>query len=109
MVIFGLLLLILGVLVVLSGLFGIGYDRDEKNPARDTTEILGINVQPEVIFFIGLAAGLLILGGLWFMKMGAKQGWKRRKEQKTLAELSNKLDEAELERRKDDLSGREEK
>ncbi|WP_182378887.1 hypothetical protein [Nocardioides sp. WS12] len=109
MVIFGLLLLLLGVAVVLSGLFGIGYDRDEKNPARDTTEILGINVQPEVIFFIGLVAGLLIIGGLWFMKTGAKQGWKRRKEQKKLSKLSSQLDEAELERRKDDLSGREEK
>lgn len=107
MVIFGLLLLLLGVAAVLSGLFGIGYDRDEKNPARDTTEILGINVQPEAIFFIGLVAGLLILGGLWFMKTGTKQGWRRRKEQKRLSELSSKLDEVELERRKDDLSGRE--
>lgn len=107
MVIFGLLLLLLGVAVVLSGLFGIGYDRDEKNPARDTTEILGINVQPEVIFFIGLIAGLLIIGGLWFMKTGAKQGWKRRKEQKRLGELSDKLDEVEIDRRKNELSGRE--
>ena len=109
MVIFGLLLVLLGVLAVLSGLFGIGYDRDEKNPARDTTEFLGINMQPEVIFFIGLVAGLLIIGGLWFMKTGAKQGWKRRKEQKRLNELSEKLDEAELERRRDDLSGREDR
>lgn len=107
MVIFGLLLLIAGVLVVLSGLFGIGYDRDEKNPARDTTEILGINVQPEVIFFIGLAAGLLIIGGLWFMKVGTQHGWKRRREQKRLSELSEKLDEVELQRRREDLSGRE--
>lgn len=109
MVIFGVVLLLLGVVVVLSGLFGIGYDRDEKNPARDTTEILGINVQPEVIFFIGLVAGLLIIGGLWFMKTGAKQGWKRRREQKKIEELSEKLDAAEFARRRDDLSGREDR
>lgn len=107
MVIFGLLLVVAGAFLVLSGIFGIGYDRDEKNPARDTTEILGINVQPEVIFFLGVAAGVLILAGLWFMKAGAKQGWRRRKEQKRLSELSEKLDEVELERRRDELSRRD--
>ncbi len=102
MVIFGLLLVVLGGLIILSGAFGIGYDRDEKNPARDTTEIIGINVQPEVIFFLGVAAGALILLGIWFMKFGAKQGWKHRQERKRLGELSEKLERVEADRRNED-------
>ncbi|HVK29289.1 MAG TPA: hypothetical protein VM575_13195 [Nocardioides sp.] len=105
MVIIGLLLLIVGVLAILSGVFGSDYDVDGKD--RRTTEIIGINVDPEVLFLIGVASGLLVLAGLWFMKTGAKQGWKRRKEQKRLSDLSQKLDEVEADRRREDLSGRE--
>ncbi|MCX6400636.1 MAG: hypothetical protein NTX33_12000 [Propionibacteriales bacterium] len=108
MVIFGLLLLILGVLGILAGIFGTDYDTVEgKNQL--TSEFLGINCGPEVIFLLGVASALLVVLGLWLMKAGAKQGWKRRKEQKRLTELSSKLDEVELERRRDDLSGREDK
>ena len=106
MVIFGLLLLILGVLGILSGIFGTDYDTVEGQD-QVTTEFLGINCGPEVIFLLGVASTLLTVGGLWIMKAGAKQGWKRRKEQRRLTELSHKLDEVELERRRDDLSGRE--
>lgn len=102
MVILGLLLLIIGVLGILSGVFGSDYDVDGKD--RRTTEIIGINVQPEVLFLLGVASGLLILAGLWFMKAGAKQGWRRRKEQKRLTELSEKLDQVEHERRRNELS-----
>lgn len=102
MVIFGLVLLGLGILLGLAGAFTINYDRDEKNPARDTTEILGINCSPEVIFLLGAVAAALILFGLWFMKIGAKQGWRHRKEQKKLNELSEKLERAESDRRRDD-------
>ncbi|WP_408897716.1 hypothetical protein ACJ5H2_01085 [Nocardioides sp. R1-1] len=102
MVILGLLLLIIGVLGILSGVFGSDYDVDGKD--RRTTEIIGINVQPEVLFLLGVASGLLILAGLWFMKAGAKQGWRRRKEQKRLTELSEKLDRVEHDRRRNELS-----
>lgn len=105
MVIFGLLLLVVGVLGILAGIFGSDYDVDGKD--RRTTEIIGINVDPEVLFLIGVVSGLLVLAGLWFMKTGAKQGWKRRKEQKRLTELSEKLDEVELDRRRDELSRRD--
>lgn len=106
MVIFGLLLLVIGVLGILAGIFGTDYDTVEgKNQL--TSEFLGINCGPEVIFLLGAASTLLMVLGLWVMKAGAKQGWKRRKEQKRLSELSSKLDEVELERRRDDLSGRE--
>ncbi|TWH04733.1 hypothetical protein L615_001000000660 [Nocardioides sp. J9] len=105
MVIFGLLLLVVGVLGILAGVFGSDYDVDKKD--RRTTEIIGINVDPEVLFLIGVASGLMVVAGIWFMKTGAKQGWKRRKEQKRLSELSQKLDAAEAERRREDVSGRE--
>ena len=104
MVIFGLVLLVLGVLGILAGVFGTDYDTVEgKNQL--TTEFLGINCGPEVIFLIGVASGLLVLAGLWFMKTGARQGWKRRKEQKRLNELSEKLDEVEAERRREESDG----
>ena len=64
----------------------------------------------ETLLNITIALALcfvVIVLGLWLMKAGAKQGWKRRKEQKRLTELSDKLDEVELERRRNDLSGRE--
>ncbi len=105
MVIIGLLLLIIGVLAILSGVFGSDYDVDGKD--RRTTEIIGINVDPEVLFLIGVVSGLLVIAGLWFMKTGAKHGWKRRKEHKRLNELSQKLDDVEAERRREDLSGRD--
>lgn len=103
MVIFGLLLLGVGVLLGLAGAFTINYDRDEKNPARDTTEILGINCSPEVIFLLGAICAALILVGLWFMKSGAKRGWKHRQEQKKMEDLSERLEKAE--RRRDDEDG----
>lgn len=102
MVIFGLLLLGVGILLGLAGAFTINYDRDEKNPARDTTEILGINCSPEVIFLLGAICAVLIVFGLWFLKTGAKQSWKHRKEQKRLEELSDKLERAEADQRRDD-------
>lgn len=105
MVIIGLLLLIIGVLGILAGVFGSDYDVDGKD--RRTTEIIGINVDPEVLFLVGVASGLLVIAGLWFMKTGAKHGWKRRQEQKRLSDLSQKLDEVEAERRREDLSGRD--
>lgn len=105
MVILGLLVLLLGVALVLVGLFATGYDLDAKG--RTVVSIFKNDTTPEVIFLLGVASAVLVVLGLWLMKAGAKQGWKRRKEQKRLTELSDKLDEVELERRRNDLSGRE--
>ncbi|MFC5729150.1 MULTISPECIES: hypothetical protein [Nocardioides] len=102
MVILGLLILLLGVLGVLGGLFGTGYEND-----KETTSYVGVDVTPEVIFILGIISALLVVAGLWTMKTGAKQGWRRRREHKRLGELSEKLDRVESERRRDDLSGRE--
>jgi hypothetical protein len=102
MVVFGLILLVLGVALLLSGLFGTDYDQDTSDPSLTTTELLGVNMGPEVVFLLGAVAGALILLGLWFMKSGTQRGWRRRKEQRRLEDLSEKLDRAEAERRGDE-------
>lgn len=110
MVIFGLLLLVLGVLGLLAGVFGSEAEATSSKGQTDVhTTFIGIEMSATTLFILGALSALLILAGLWTMKVGAKQGWKRRKEQKRLSELSSKLDEVELERRRDDLSGREDK
>lgn len=108
MVIFGLLLVILGALGLLSGVFGSEAESTSSKGQTDVhTTLIGIEMSATTLFIVGALSTLLVVAGLWIMKTGAKQGWKRRKEQKRLSELSNKLDEVELERRRDDLSGRE--
>lgn len=92
MAIFGVLLIAVGALLVLGGIFGLGYDVVDGSPDERTTEFLGFNVAPEVIFFLGLAAGALILLGLWVLKYGAQRGWRRRKEQKQRATPESKPD-----------------
>lgn len=98
MVIFGLILLVLGALLVLAGLFS-SEVTFEDNEA--TVELWNVNLSTEGLFLAGVLAAALILVGLWSIKLGAKMGWKHRKEQKRLNELSEKLDKVELERRRD--------
>lgn len=108
MVILGLVLLIVGVLGILAGVFGAEAESTSSKGQTDVhTTFLGIEMSANSLFILGIVSTLLVVGGLWLMKAGAKQGWKRRKEQKRLTELSDKLDEVELERRRNDLSGRE--
>jgi len=105
MVILGLLLLVLGVLAILAGLFGTDTEATSSNGRTDVhATFLGVEVSATTVFVIGAVAAVLVLAGLWFMKAGAKQGWKRRKEQKRLTELSEKLDQVEMERRRGELS-----
>ncbi len=110
MVLFGLVVLVLGVLLLLAGIFSTDYQTEGSGGSASTTaEILGIDVTLEVLFLLGAVAAVLILTGLWVMKTGAKMGWKHRKEQKRLEELSEKLDRAEADRRRDEdeeLDGR---
>jgi uncharacterized membrane protein len=98
MVLFGVVLVIIGVVLGLAGIFGTGYDYDSHNNFQ-SSQILGINVDPAAIFVIGIIAGALIVIGLWIIKVGAQLGWRHRKEQKRLAELSEKLDRVEADRR----------
>ncbi len=99
MVILGLVLLVVGAVIVLLGLFT-SEVKFEDNEA--TVEIANVNLSTEGLFLAGVIAAALIIVGLWTIKLGAKMGWKHRKEQKRLHELSDKLERAESDRRRDD-------
>jgi|GEM_PF-1348962 len=99
MVILGLVLVALGAAIVALGLFA--SDVDVVN-GEATLEIWNVDLSIEGVFLAGVVATALILVGLWAIKLGAKMGWKHRKEQKRLNELSEKLDRADLDRRRQD-------
>ena len=99
MVVFGLVLVALGAVLVVLGLFT-SEVKFEDNEA--TVEIANVNLSTEGLFLAGVVAAALILVGLWVIKVGAKMSWKHRKEQKRLEELSEKLDKAEANRRRDE-------
>ncbi len=92
MVLFGLVIVLLGVGILLAGLFSSGYDAEGSSI---TNELLQINMSSEVLFLFGVASGALMVLGLWIMKRGAQQGMKHRKEQRKIGELSEKLEAAE--------------
>jgi hypothetical protein len=99
MVVFGIVLVVLGAVIVVLGLFT-SEVKFEDNEA--TVEIANVNLSTEGLFLAGVIAAALILVGLWAIKLGAKMNWKQRKEQKRINELSEKLDKAELDRRRQD-------
>ena len=95
MLVFGVVLLIVGVIMILAGVFGA---ETESITSRGKTDVhatfLGIDMSASTLFIVALVAATLVFVGLWFMKVGARQGWKRRKEQRRIADL----DRAEAER-----------
>jgi type VI protein secretion system component VasK len=101
MVILGLLLIALGALAIVCGLFATEIE-------GGTLQFLGQDIDPVVLFLIGVGAAVAIWWGLWLFKAGTKRSWARRKEQKRLEELSAKLDNVD-ERRRMDVEEHEEK
>jgi hypothetical protein len=102
MVVFGLVLVALGALLVLLGLF---VSDVKVVDGEATIEIWNVDLSIEGVFLAGVIAAALVLVGLWVVKFGAKQNWKQRKEHKKLNELSEKLERAESGRRKDEDDG----
>ena len=99
MMVFGLVLIALGAVLVVLGLF----TSEVKFEDNETTvEIANVNLSTEGLFLAGVVAAALILVGLWAVKLGARMSWRHRKEQKRLTELSEKLDRAELDRRREE-------
>lgn len=106
MVVFGVILLLLGVLLILGGLFGADTESLTSGGTTDVhTTLLGIEMSATALFLVGVVAAVLVLSGLWFTKLGARQGWRRRKEQRRLTELSEKLDRVESQRLADEDPG----
>jgi len=94
MLVLGLILIVLGVLAVLAGVFGTGSDHDGAT-------LFGVNLPSVWIFALGLFAGVAILWGFSIAKFGGKRELRHRREQKRLNELSSKLDQVEAERARD--------
>jgi hypothetical protein len=99
MVILGLILIGAGAVLVLLGLFTSDVTFEDNDV---TVQVANVDLSVEAVFLAGMAAAALVLIGLWSLKIGAKQGWRHRKEQKRLEELSEKLERAEAGRRRDD-------
>jgi type VI protein secretion system component VasK len=85
MVILGLVLIVLGALAIVCGVFTSEVDGGDL-------QLLGQDLSPVALFLIGVGSAIAIWWGLWILKSGSKRSWARRKEQKRLEELSDKLD-----------------
>jgi len=92
MVILGLVLIALGALAIVGGVFSSEIDGGQL-------QFLGQDINPVGLFLVGVGSAVAIWWGLWLLKSGSKRSWARRKEQKRLEELSEKLDTVEAERR----------
>jgi len=93
MVFLGLLLILLGALAIVAVVFDI---------ERIQVDLLGADISSLTVFFIGVASGVAILWGFGILKFGTKRSLQHRREQKELAELNEKLDKAEAERKADE-------
>ncbi|CUR60554.1 conserved exported hypothetical protein [metagenome] len=96
MVILGLLLLGIGVVAILAGVFTTDVD------AAGQVTLLGVDVTPTSLFVIGVLAGAFVLWGLTVLKIGTKRELRMRREHRELSKLSEKLDRVESDRRADD-------
>jgi hypothetical protein len=94
MVILGLALVVVGVLAILAAVL-------ETEISGDAVDYVVFDVTATGLFLIGLGAGLALMWGFAAMRFGAKRGLARRRENKRLTELSEKLDRVEAERRAD--------
>ncbi|WP_340539187.1 hypothetical protein [Nocardioides sp. GXZ039] len=94
MLIVGLVIILIGVILVVGGLF-------TADVSGTDVEIFGIAMSPTILFLAGLLAGLCLLFGLSVSKFGAKRELKQRKEQRKIDDLSAKLDRAEARRGRD--------
>ena len=92
MVILGLVLLVLGALAIVGAVFA-------TDLSGGTLEYLNIDLSPLALFLVGVGAAVAIWWGLALTRIGSKRSMARRREQKRLGELSQKLDEVEAERR----------
>lgn len=90
MLVVGLILVALGVLAILAGLFTAG--------DAGSASLLGIHLGATSVFLVGLFAGLAILGGLWITRLGTRRELRHRRDQRRLQELSAKLEEVEADR-----------
>ena len=75
MVILGLVLIALGALAIVCGVFTSEVDGGQL-------QFLGQDINAVALFLIGVGSAVAIWWGLWLLKSGSKRSWARRKEQK---------------------------
>lgn len=92
MVVLGLLVLAIGVVLLLAGLF-------TAESTATGLEVLRIDVSPVTLFLLGVAAAAALLWGVTITRFGARRALKARREHKQLSELSEKLDRVEARER----------
>jgi hypothetical protein len=95
MVFLGLLLILLGALAIVAVVLDIDSIR---------VELLGAEISALALFLLGVGSGVAILWGFGILKFGTKRSLKHRREQKELAELNEKLERADAERKDEDGS-----
>ena len=94
MVILGLVLIAVGALAIVCGVF-------TSEVEGNQLQFLGQDIGPVALFLIGIGSAVAIWWGLWLFKSGSKRSWARRKEQKRLEKLSDQLDDVDADRRMD--------
>jgi uncharacterized membrane protein YbhN (UPF0104 family) len=94
MLLLGLILIALGALVIVAAVITVEI-------VGGDIELAGVEVTPLGLFLLGVGAGVAVLWGFAIFKWGTKRGLARRREQKKINELSEKLDRADAERRHD--------
>jgi hypothetical protein len=94
MLLLGLILIALGALAIVAAVFTVDI-------VGGDIELIGVELTPLGLFLIGVGAGAAVLWGFDLFKWGTKRGLARRREQKQLNELSEKLDRADPDRRHD--------
>ncbi|MBM9461151.1 hypothetical protein JK386_14710 [Nocardioides sp. zg-536] len=101
MVVVGVILILIGALGILAGLFGTDTEAVSSGGRSEVhATFLGIEMSATAVFLLGVACAVLVLSGLWCTKVGAKQNWRRHQERKRLEELSGKLENVEYDRRR---------
>jgi hypothetical protein len=95
MLLLGLAIVLIGVVLILCGVFATDVN------AIGQIDILGIDISTTTLFVLGLIAGIAVLWGGSISRYGWRRERAQRKERKKMEELSEKLDRAEAERRKD--------
>lgn len=95
MLLLGLAVILVGVVLILLGVLA-----TDVSPLGQI-DIIGIDVGTTTLFVLGIAAGAAVLWGGSLAKYGIRRSLKQRKEDKKMEQLSEKLDRAEAERRRD--------
>src|SRR3954463_7635726 len=92
MLILGLVLITVGGLAIVSAVFASEIDGGKL-------QYLGQDIGTVTFFLIGVGSAVAIWWGLSLFRIGSRRSWARRKEQKRLTEVSEKLDSVDVQRR----------